>query len=44
VHGVFERLRIDMQADRLAIHIMGQSRIAVAGQAFICGRFRRIFF
>lgn len=42
VNGIFEMLRIDMQADRLAIDVMGQRRVAVASQAFIRGRFWRL--
>lgn len=42
VNGIFEMLRIDVQADRLAIDVVGQRSITVAGQAFIRRRFWRL--
>ena len=33
VDGIFEALRIDVQADRFAVHVVGQRGIAVAGEA-----------
>ena len=44
VDGVFELLRIDLQADRFAIDFVGQASITVARQAFIHCRFGRFFF
>ena len=43
VDGIFESLRIYVQADRFAVDVMSQGRIAVAGEAFICGGLGRIF-
>ena len=39
VDGIFEGLRIDVQADSLAVFIVGQRGVTVAGQAFIGGGF-----
>lgn len=43
VDRIFERLRIYIQTDRLAIHIMGQRGVAVAGEAIIGSRLRSLF-
>ncbi len=43
VNGIFERLRVNMQAGRLAVDVMGQRCVAMAGQTFIGGRFLRRF-
>ena len=43
VDRVLELLRIDLQADRLAVDFVSESGVAVAGQAFICGGFGRLF-
>lgn len=43
VDRVFERLRIDVQADRLALHFMSEGGITVACEALVRGRFGRIF-
>src|SRR6266567_1574355 len=42
VDGIFEALGTYMQADGLAIHVMGQRGIAMAGQAFFRNRLRRL--
>jgi len=39
VDGIFETLRIDVQTDSLAVFVVGQRGVAVAGQAFIGGWF-----
>ena len=43
VDGVFERLRIDVQGRRLAVSLMAQGGIAVAGETLIRSRFGRLF-
>jgi hypothetical protein len=43
VNRIFERLRIHGQADRLAVHIVSQARIAMAGEAIIGRGFRGLF-
>ena len=43
VNGVFEGLRIDVQTTWLAVHVVGQSGIAVAGEALFRGWFRGSF-
>ena len=42
VDGIFEGLRIDVQADGLAVDFMGQRGVAMAGEAFVRGGFRRL--
>jgi hypothetical protein len=44
VDGIFKRLRVDVQANNLAIHFMRKRSIAVAGEAFVCCGFGRVFF
>jgi hypothetical protein len=43
VDGIFERLRIDVQANRLALYLVRQSRIAMAGETFVACRLGRVF-
>ena len=43
VDGIFEGLRIDMQADGLAVDFMRECGIAMASETIICCRFRRFF-
>jgi hypothetical protein len=43
VNRIFERPRIHVQADRLAVHIVSQARIAMAGEAIIGRGFRGLF-
>lgn len=42
VNGIFEALRIHMQADGLAVHFMSQRGVAMAGQAFFGSWFSRL--
>ena len=42
VNGIFEALRIHMQADGLAVHFMSQRGVAVAGQALFSSRLCRL--
>ena len=42
VNGIFEALRIDMQADGLAVHFVSQRGVAMAGQAFFGSWFSRL--
>ena len=44
VDGILERFRIDMQANRLAIDLVGERGVAVAGEALISGRLGRFLF
>jgi hypothetical protein len=38
VDGIFKRLRINVQANGLAVDLVGQSSVAVAGETFVgCG-------
>jgi len=39
VDGIFELLWIDMQADGLAVNVMGQRGVAMAGETFVSGWF-----
>jgi hypothetical protein len=39
VDGIFESLRIDVQADRLAIFLVGERGIAMASEAFVSSWF-----
>ena len=41
--GIFEALRIDVQADRLAVDVMSQRGIAMASQTLFRGRLRGLF-
>jgi len=43
VDGILESLRIDVEADGLAVFLMRQRSIAVANEAFVCGWFGRLF-
>ena len=43
MNGVFESLRIHVQADRLAVLLMRQRSVAVAGEAFVRRGFGRFF-
>jgi hypothetical protein len=43
VDGILESLRIDVQADGLAVFLMRQRSIAMANEAFVCGWFGRLF-
>ena len=43
VDGILESLRIDVQADGLAVFLMRQRSIAMANEAFVCGWFERAF-
>ena len=42
VDGIFEGLRIDVQADGLAVHFMSQRGVAMAGEAFFGSWFGRL--
>src|SRR3954463_4397000 len=44
VDGILERFRIEMQANRLAVDLMAQRGVAMAGEALIGGRLGRFFF
>ena len=41
--GIFKRLRIDVQANNLAVHFMRQRSIAVAGETLVSRRLGGIF-
>ncbi len=43
VNGVFKGLRIDMQAGGLAVDVVRERGVAMAGQAFVGRRFRGLF-
>ena len=43
-NGVFERLGIYVEADRLSAYLMAECRVAVAGKAFIRAGLGRMFF
>ncbi len=43
VNRIFERLGIDMQADRLAVDVVGEGTVAMTGEALVCGGFGRVF-
>ena len=43
VHGIFESLRVDVKADRLAVDVVCQRGVAVAGEALVRGRFLGLF-
>ena len=44
MNGIFESLRIDVQADRLASDIVGEGGVTVASEAFLGSGFRLVFF
>lgn len=44
VDGIFEGLRIDMQADSFAVDFVSQRRVAMTRQALVGRGFGRIFF
>lgn len=43
VDGIFELVRIHVEANRLAVDIMSQAGVTMAGQTFVSGRFWRSF-
>jgi hypothetical protein len=43
MHGIFERLGLDVKADRLAVDVVGQRGVAMAGEAFVRGWFLGFF-
>ena len=43
VNRIFERLGIDVQADRLAVDVMGKGAVAMTGEALVRGGFGMLF-
>lgn len=43
VNRIFESFRIDVQADGLAVLFVGERGVVMAGEAFVCGWFGRLF-